>query len=107
MATLKDTLRLRQVLKDRKGMLTLLPSLAQVAMIRGEAVRSAWLYAANQALRQAVGYPMTAAEQEDADRHIAALREQLGAARFAAAWASGETMTLEQAAAYALGPSSV
>ena len=99
----RESLRLRQSLGDRKGILTLLPSLAEAAALRGQAVRSVRLYAANQALRQDMGYPMTAAQQEDADRRIAALREELGTAHFAAAWAGGETMTLEQVVAYALG----
>ncbi len=101
----RESLRLRDSLGDRKGMLTLLPAMAEVAALRGQAVRGVRLYAASQALRQAVGYPPTAAEQDEIDHHIAALREQLSTAHFAAAWASGETMTLEQAVAYALGPS--
>ncbi len=101
-----ESLRLRQSLGDRKGVVTVLPALAEVAALRGQAVRSVRLYAANQVLRQEMGYPMTAAQQEDAERRIVALRQQLGAAHFAAAWASGGTMTLEQVVAYALGPCS-
>jgi hypothetical protein len=40
--------------------------------------------------------------RHDYDRDVAVARAQLGETAFAAAWAEGRAMTLEQAVAYAL-----
>jgi hypothetical protein len=45
---------------------------------------------------------MTAPEQEEYGRAVAAVREQLDAATFTTVWTEGRAMTLEQAIAYAL-----
>ena len=44
---------------------------------------------------------MTAAERQDFERRLARLRELMGRDQFAAAWAHGAALTLEQAAAEA------
>jgi hypothetical protein len=41
--------------------------------------------------------------RQECGNNIAALREQPGEVDFAVAWAEGETMTLDEAVAYALG----
>lgn len=102
-AFFRESLLLRQALGDRKGILPLLSGLAELAMAQGESVRSVCLYSAAAALRQTLDFPLTVGEQETYDRHIAMLRRQLDEADFAAAWAIGESMTLDQVVAYALG----
>ncbi len=59
------------------------------------------LFAATDTLRNALGSPIAPAERHFRERPIAALRTHLGDPAFAAAWAAGQTMTLEQAIAYA------
>ena len=46
---------------------------------------------------------MTPADRADHDRDVATVRAALGEAAFAAAWAQGRAMTMEQAIAEALG----
>jgi hypothetical protein len=53
------------------------------------------LFAAAAALREAIGAPLSPADQAGYDRTIAALRATLGADGFAAAWALGRTLPLE------------
>jgi len=54
-------------------------------------------------LRDADGHPRYPDEQRDYDRQLAAAREQLGEAAFAAARSEGRALALEQAIAEALG----
>ena len=54
------------------------------------------------ALRESIGSPWSPAEQEEIDQQVAAVREALGEAAFAAAWDAGRAMTWEQAVEYAL-----
>jgi hypothetical protein len=53
-------------------------------------------------LREAIGNPGLAIERGVHERDVAAVREGLEQETFAAAWAQGRGMTLEQAIAYAL-----
>jgi len=102
----RESLELRQTLGDQAGILKSLSGLAGAAILRGEAVRSARLYSACEALHQEFGFPMTPEERKKYDQHVADLREQLGQADFEATWAMGKSMTIDQAVAYALQPPS-
>jgi tetratricopeptide (TPR) repeat protein len=64
--------------------------------------RAARLWGAAQALREAIGAPLMAMGQMKQDREVAAARERLGEADWAAAWAEGGAMTQEQVIDYAL-----
>jgi len=64
--------------------------------------RAARLAGAATALSTAVALAGPADEQAAIDRTIAAARRQLGEQAFAAAWADGQMMPLEQAIAFAL-----
>jgi hypothetical protein len=46
--------------------------------------------------------PLAPAEHADCERHLAAARAKMGEEAFAAAWAAGLTMTLEEAMCVAL-----
>ena len=59
----------------------------------GRAVRH-WGMAA--ALREAMGTPIPPVYRADYDREVAAARTQLGEKTFAAGWAEGRMMTLDQ-----------
>jgi len=52
---------------------------------------------AAEALREGIGAPLPPDERPDYDRSLATLREALEGELFAAAWADGKAMTLEQA----------
>lgn len=67
-----------------------------------EPERAAWLWGAAEALRQSIGAREAPASRATRERLIAQAREQLGEAAFAAKWAEGRAMTMEQAVAYAL-----
>jgi DNA-binding NarL/FixJ family response regulator len=60
------------------------------------------LFGAAETLREAIGVALLPAERADHDRAVAAARAGAGEVAFAAAWAEGRRMTLEQAAEYAL-----
>jgi DNA-binding CsgD family transcriptional regulator len=69
----------------------------------GEAEAAARLLGAGKALFERIGMPLAADQfnRELIDRHIASAREALGEERFAAAWAAGQALTLEDAVAEA------
>ena len=90
-------------LGDRTGTAWCLAGLAGVAALDEEPERAARLWAAAEALRQSIGAREAPASRATRERLIAQAREQLGEAAFAAAWAEGQKMTMEEAIAEALG----
>jgi DNA-binding SARP family transcriptional activator len=60
------------------------------------------LIGAAAALRRAIRAPLPPSRQTEQDEQLAALRQALGEAAFAAAWEAGQALTWEQAAALAL-----
>lgn len=62
---------------------------------------AATLYGAADAIRRTNRTPMSPWEQDEYDRHTSALRGMLDPDEFAAAWREGQSMTLDQAVAYA------
>ena len=65
------------------------------------------LFGAAAAIRAIVGIPLFPEERIAYDRALAAARVQLGEAAYAAAWAAGQALTLEQAIAEALAGSAI
>ena len=63
---------------------------------------AARLLGAAAALREALGIPVPASEREDHDRAVAATRTALGETAFAAAWAAGRALPVEEAVNEAL-----
>lgn len=81
--------------------------LATIA-IAGEAERGAMLLSAAEALRDQIGYRFgTDLNRVAHERAVAAVRAALSEPAFAAAWAAGQTLRLDQAVAEALLPFSV
>jgi molybdopterin-guanine dinucleotide biosynthesis protein len=68
--------------------------------------KTAVAVAAAEALRELMGRSLTPAQLAAHDRDVATARKRLDPESFAAAWAEGRTMTLEQAIAYALNEAS-
>jgi predicted ATPase len=86
----------------KRGMIDCLEVLAGVAGSAGQPTWAARLFGATQVLREAVGTCREYIDQIEYDRHVAVTRAKLDEATFAAAWAEGRAMTLEQAMDYAL-----
>ncbi|MDQ5854093.1 MAG: hypothetical protein M3380_18890, partial [Chloroflexota bacterium] len=79
--------------------------LAAVAGAQGNAARAVRLWSAAGAIREAIGAPLPPVDRPHQETALARLRTALGATTFAARWAEGRALTLEQAIAYALEPS--
>ncbi len=99
---LEESLVILVQLKDKRCPALCVEGLACVASGRGQAERAARLFGAAEVLREAIGVALLPAERADHERAVAAARAGVDEAAFAAAWAEGRTMRLEQAAEYAL-----
>jgi hypothetical protein len=77
--------------------------LAAVACAQGQPERGAHLLGAVAALRAGLGLPVPPSERAAQEHAVAAAHAALGEDAFAAAWAKGQSMSLEHAIAYALG----
>jgi predicted ATPase/transcriptional regulator with XRE-family HTH domain len=100
---LAQGLALSQTIGDQASMAWCLAGLGSVAALDEEPVRAARLWGTAERLRQAIGCRPAPAARATYERALAVARAQLGEEAFAAAWAAGQAMTLEQAIAYALG----
>jgi non-specific serine/threonine protein kinase len=79
-----------------------LVGMAEIACAEKRYERAACLFGAGDTLREALGVRRSPRIQIRYDERVAATRAALGDAAFAAAWAKGRAMTLEQAVEYAL-----
>jgi len=86
----------------KEGTSLCLTGFAGLASEIGQPVRAARLFGAAEALREIIGLSQQSDERATYDRTVAALRAQLDAAAFAAAWAAGRALSVEQAIADAL-----
>jgi predicted ATPase/class 3 adenylate cyclase len=88
---------------DKGGVAACLEGMAWVAGTQGNAARVVRLFGAAATIRAAMDNPPYPEEQRDYERQLDAARAQLGEEVYAAAWAAGRELTLEQAIAEALG----
>jgi predicted ATPase/DNA-binding CsgD family transcriptional regulator len=98
----EESLALFQKLGSKQGILCSLEVLAGVIKGIGQPERAARLMGAVEALYKAFHIRLNYVDQVEHDRYVAAARAQLDEATFAAAWAEGQAMTMEEAIAYAL-----
>ena len=77
--------------------------LAWLAYERGDYEQAVRLFATSEALREAIGSVLHGPTRVEHDANVSAVRAHFDEATFAAAWAEGRAMTMEQAVAYALG----
>ena len=84
-----------------------LNSLGMVAVAQNQPERGARLFAAAEALREAMNVSMVTSPSYRADyeRSLIALRAALDEKTLAAAWAEGRAMSMEEAVEYALSVS--
>lgn len=85
------------------GIAECIESLALIAHMQGQWERAARLLSAAATLREAIGAPLPLVDRAAIEDATAPTRAALGVASFAAAWAAGQTMSLEQAIAEAVG----
>ncbi len=90
---------------DRVGIAYSLIGLAAVAASRRQPARAARLWGAAEALREAVGIPLSPFDRAhyEYERRISEARSTLDGEAWSAAWAEGRNTSPEQAIEYALG----
>ncbi|MCB9101034.1 MAG: tetratricopeptide repeat protein [Anaerolineales bacterium] len=98
----KESLLLSHELGNNECVAICIEGYAMVALAQAQPERAAQLLGAAENLREIGGAPLSMAYREAYDHKIAQVHDALGEAAFAAAWAAGRAMTLEQAVAYAL-----
>jgi DNA-binding CsgD family transcriptional regulator len=101
-ALMRESLVLRRDLGYTWGIAGCLEGLAGPAGAQGQPERAAQLFGAADSLREAIGAPPSPAERAVYERDLAAVHTRLGEEAFAAAWAAGRAMPLEQAIECAL-----
>jgi len=98
----RESLRLRQEAQDTNALIAALEDFAELAGAVGEWGRMTRLLGAAMALCEATGKPLDPRWRAECDRLIGGARTALGEDAFAAAWAEGQAMGLEQAVDYAM-----
>ncbi len=73
-----------------------------IAVAQSQPQKAARLFAAAEALRESLESQMTTNERAEYDHHLLKLRGQLNEAEFAAAWAAGRALSMDEAIALAL-----
>jgi predicted ATPase/DNA-binding SARP family transcriptional activator len=101
-ARFQEALSLFASRQERRGVTFCLDELALLATEGKESLRAARLYAASEAQRASVGLLQGPADSVEFKTGLRAVRAALGEEAFAAAWAEGRAMTLEQTVKYAL-----
>ena len=89
-------------LRDPRRCAMVLESLAETARAAGQGERAARLLGAATAVRERLGTPLTASSQTDVEQAVAAAQTALGEEAWAAAFAAGRALSLEQTIAEAL-----
>lgn len=100
---LKESLAIRRELGVKGGIALSLEGFAGFAAAQGHAERAVRLLGAASALRDIIRTPMRRIDSAQYDRTVTSARAAVGEDAFAAAWAVGRAMTLEQAIDEALG----
>ena len=101
-ALYEESLAILRELGYRSRIATALESFARLAAAEAQVGRVARLLGAAESLREAIGTPLRPTQRADYAHAVAAARAELGEEAFAAAWAEGQAMSVEQAIAYAL-----
>ncbi|MDP9355507.1 MAG: tetratricopeptide repeat protein, partial [Chloroflexota bacterium] len=98
----RESLLLHWEVGYKEGVAYALKHLAGVAAAQGDPERAARLFGAAAALREAIGTPLPPSERAGHERTLVEARRCLGDDAFAAAWATGRSLPLEEARAEAL-----
>jgi predicted ATPase/DNA-binding SARP family transcriptional activator/DNA-binding CsgD family transcriptional regulator len=103
-ASLAEGLALRQEIGNPEALTWSLDAVGRACLARAQPVRATRLLAAAAAARRVTGAVLQPVDEREVGRALAAARSQLGDATFAAAWAAGEALTMEQAIRLAASP---
>jgi non-specific serine/threonine protein kinase len=99
----REALAVSERIGDTTALAHCLTSLAGAVTLAGEPERGARLFGVVEALRERTGTGMHAAARRSLyEYHVALVRSRLDPATFAAAWAQGRAMPVEEVIAYAL-----
>jgi non-specific serine/threonine protein kinase len=99
----REALRLYRAAGNQVFVANTLEELAMLAAAAGQSERAARLLGVEAALREAMGLPILSEEQANIETSVAPTRVALGEEDWAAAFSAGQTLTLEEAIAEALG----
>jgi len=102
-ALFEESLAIARKVDHKLNIASCLEGLAGVVAAEGKPTWATRLWGAAEALREAIGAPIPPVERANYEQAVAVAHAKLGEQAFAAAWAEGRTMTLEQALA-AQGP---
>jgi hypothetical protein len=97
-----EGLALARELADQAAIAASLAGLARIADARGCPERAARLFGAAAVLRSTTSSVLDPADSDALERHVAAVRAELSVEAFAAAWAAGEALSLDEAIVEAL-----
>jgi len=98
----EECLRIYREVGDKRGIAESLGEFASLARTEGREASAVRLWGVADALRTSIGAPLPPNKQEYQDHQMAAVRASLGEEAFAAAWAEGCALTLEEAVDCAL-----
>jgi tetratricopeptide (TPR) repeat protein len=100
-ALFHESLAMFRKLGNQRGIAECLAGLAGLAANQGQPRWGGQLLGAAEAMLSALGGAWWPADRVEYERNVAAIRAALTEEAFAVVWAEGQTMTLEQAIAYA------
>lgn len=98
----EHSLALYQELGIKLSVVELLEAFAALASVQEQPRHAAQLWGAAEVLREAIGSPLPVSERPRYDKQVAQARSTMKETAFAAAWAQGCAMKMEEAIAYAL-----
>jgi hypothetical protein len=98
----QESLAMKRDFGDKRGLAYSLEGFAILAAVQGRAERAARLFGAAEVLREAINSPLPPPDRVLYDRYVTPARAGRAQEAFAAAWAQGQTMMLEEAIAFAL-----
>ncbi len=92
-----ESLALYRTMGDSEGIAGCLEAVARVAYAQGQMERATRFYAAAATLRDAIGASLTSTNRTTHDQALVNARITLGEPAFAAAWAAGAALSMDQA----------
>jgi hypothetical protein len=103
---LDESLSLCRDMGDRQGIARALEGFGQLACVRGQAETALRLVGAADAIRIAIGVPLSPLERDRLEHRARPVREALGDSTSQAAWAAGQNLSLPEAVALCQAASS-
>ncbi len=86
----------------KAGVATSLAGFASLALAQGQVIRAVRLFGAAQSILQALNWRLPPADEQEYERALAKVHQQLDESTFNAAWEEGRMLSMDQAIAYAL-----